>query len=278
MRTALSSFLFSFHPFGRSPIGPIADLGFEGLETWFIESHLPWRESRAIATARREVHDAGLVIASVHLPVYRGAPGEGTRVNFSLLDPDAGARAAAFAEVEAALEAAAALGAETAVLHLGWPGDALHEENLSRALEAVAHFCARGDRLGVEVALENILSDVTAVEALVGHLDAVEAASGGVCVDLGHAHLEGGAAGRLAAAGDRLRSLHVHDNDGSGDQHAMPGAGSIEWSELDSALDAFEGWAALEVRDTSKGGIPPEALLEERAEGLRAFTDRYRTG
>ena len=278
MRPALSSFLFSFHPFGRIPPGRIADLGFEGLEVWFIESHLPWRDPEALATARQAVQDAGLVIASVHLPVYRGAPGDRTRKNFSLLDPDANERAGAFAEVESALEAASAMGAEHAVLHLGWPGDEMDEEGRHRAAEAVSRLCAQGDRLGVEGALENILSEVTAVEALVGHLDAAGTASGGVCVDLGHAHLEGGVAGRLAAAGDRLRSLHVHDNDGSADQHSMPGTGSIDWESLDATLEAFDGWAALEVRDTSKGTASPEVLLEDRSEGLRAFTGQSRTG
>ncbi len=37
---------------------------------------------------------------------------------------------------------------------------------------------------------------------------------------------------RLEPHKDRLISLHLHDNDGSGDQHGLPFTGTVDWSEL----------------------------------------------
>ena len=30
----------------------------------------------------------------------------------------------------------------------------------------------------------------------------------------------------------RIRSTHIHDNDGKDDQHLFPGAGNIDWSRV----------------------------------------------
>ncbi|OGS49155.1 MAG: hypothetical protein A3K68_03150 [Euryarchaeota archaeon RBG_16_68_13] len=76
------------------------------------------------------------------------------------------------------------------------------------------------------------------------------------CLDLGHAHLDGrtdGGREYLAALGDRLDLVHVHDNHGGhgkeGDEHLAPGKGTIDVERDVRAIRAasYDGRMTLEV-------------------------------
>jgi sugar phosphate isomerase/epimerase len=76
------------------------------------------------------------------------------------------------------------------------------------------------------------------------------------CLDVGHAHLGGradGAAKYLAALGDRLGLVHVHDNHGGsgepGDEHLPFGQGTIDLAKDAAALKdrGYDGPATLEI-------------------------------
>jgi sugar phosphate isomerase/epimerase len=59
----------------------------------------------------------------------------------------------------------------------------------------------------------------------------------GVCWDTGHAHIQGlDQWDALHVVGDRLKMLHVQDNDSRGDQHLLPFMGGIDWRRLMDAL------------------------------------------
>jgi sugar phosphate isomerase/epimerase len=76
-----------------------------------------------------------------------------------------------------------------------------------------------------------------------GHLDNI-----GVCLDLGHAHIGPGIDEAISVFGDRIVSVHVHDNHGTRDEHLWPGEGTIEWPSTIAALKAL--------------AHPPAAVLE----------------
>ena len=54
------------------------------------------------------------------------------------------------------------------------------------------------------------------------------------CFDVGHAHMGSGIPGEFEAMKDRIRSTHIHDNDGSDDSHLFPleRKGQIEWMSV----------------------------------------------
>lgn len=72
----------------------------------------------------------------------------------------------------------------------------------------------------------------------------------GICFDTGHANYQGlDVAKAVIECGGLLRAVHIHDNDGSGDQHLSPLRGSIDWK---SVIDGFKsigynGLLSLEV-------------------------------
>ncbi|MCK5129119.1 MAG: sugar phosphate isomerase/epimerase, partial [Clostridiales bacterium] len=55
----------------------------------------------------------------------------------------------------------------------------------------------------------------------------------------------------LGQYGDKLVALHLHDNDGSADQHNMPGEGTISWHHITANLRRlqYKGSICLEVVD-----------------------------
>ena len=67
-----------------------------------------------------------------------------------------------------------------------------------------------------------------------GHLTNV-----GVCLDLGHANITVGTADAIATLGNRIATVHVHDNHGTKDEHLWPGSGTIDWPATAKALKAL---------------------------------------
>jgi sugar phosphate isomerase/epimerase len=59
-----------------------------------------------------------------------------------------------------------------------------------------------------------------------------------LALDTGHANLNATAEAETLAAGSRLATTHVHDNDGQHDSHEPPGHGTINWTEWGCALDS----------------------------------------
>lgn len=89
--------------------------------------------------------------------------------------------------------------------------------------------------LGVPFALENMPGDT--FEVLEKMFAEYPADAVGLCYDSGHGNIRGadGAAHGLEHLEnnlDRLMALHLHDNDGSGDQHRAPFYGNLDWHRL----------------------------------------------
>jgi sugar phosphate isomerase/epimerase len=267
MQLSLSSHLLVYGLCAPEELAPAQAAGVEQVELWLAEPHLPWRNPAACEALRTRLANLGLRAGSVHLPFYPSVPallehGE----KWSLIDPDPARRAEALAGTREGMIAAAALGADHAVLHLGWQRDHWGEQEHAWAREAVHKLLAEPPAAGVCLCVENIISSGTRVASLLALLDDVDPdGQAGICLDLGHAHVDGGVLAELEAAAPRLRHLHLHDNDGSQDRHLAPGLGTIPWPEVLTRLAAsgFEGAGALEVRDTSKGARPAAEVLAD---------------
>jgi sugar phosphate isomerase/epimerase len=267
MQLSLSSHLLVYGVCAPEELAAAQAAGIEQVELWLAEPHLPWRNPSACEALRAHLAELGLRAGSVHLPFYPSVPAlleQGEK--WSLIDPDPARRAEALAGTREGMIAAAALGAEHAVLHLGWQRDAWGEQEHAWAREAVHDLLSDPPAPGVCLCLENIISAGTRVASLVELLEEVDPdGQAGICLDLGHAHVDGGVLAELEAAAPRLRHLHLHDNDGTQDAHFAPGLGTIPWPEVLARLAAcgFDGSGALEVRDTSKGARPAAEVLAE---------------
>ena len=83
----------------------------------------------------------------------------------------------------------------------------------------------------------------------------------GCCLDTSHANLAGGdPVEALRRIGSRLIALHVSDNDGERDLHALPGEGSVDWPAFLRELQrtGYTGVFTMEVRGSTPKTTPAE--------------------
>lgn len=275
MRLSLSTHLLVHGRLDGSALEAMHAAGHDVIEVWLAEPHVPWKDPGRCERFRAALTEHGLRAASVHLPFYPSVPElkeQGRR--WSVINADRAQRRTAVDGAADGLRAAGLLGATCAVLHLGWQRDAWSDQAHGWAREAVAELLPVARAAGVRLLLENIISSGTRVSALNALLDDVDpAGEAGLCLDLGHAHVDGGVLEELRAALPRLAHLHVHDNDGTEDAHLAPGRGTIPWLRLIAQLRAagYRGWGALELRDATRGTASVAELCAATRTDLREF-------
>lgn len=279
MRLTLSTHLLVHGQLDFASLEAIRLAGHDTVEVWLAEPHVPWRDPGGCERFRAALGSHGLTAGSVHLPFYPSVPElkeQGRK--WSLLHADPKERRAALDGAADGLRAAALLGARGAVLHLGWQRDVWNDHAHGFAREAVSHLLPIARETGVRLLLENIISTGTRAQALLALLDEVDpAGEAGICLDLGHAHVDGGVLAELRAALPRLAHLHVHDNDGSEDAHLAPGQGSIPWPSVIEMLRAvgYSGFGALELRDFTRGAATAPELCRAAAANTRGFRELW---
>jgi sugar phosphate isomerase/epimerase len=155
-------------------------------------------------------------------------------------------------ELEAAIDAAAAAGATTAVAHAetdAWRG-AWGADDLRGTLhDAVERLDRYGRERGVVVCFENIPRGLFTTHDLRDLFAETEAAA---TLDTGHARMDGVDAGGMAAIvrdhPDRVRHVHLNDTRRAADEHLPFGAGTIDFETLFAAFPAdWGGTLSLEV-------------------------------
>lgn len=178
-------------------------------------------------------------------------------------------REGACREIEAALAAAGAIGAEKAVLHASsdafppaWDREVVQEH----ILDSVRRLDAHGAEQGVEVCVENIPEGWLTLDefpAVFEHTDA------SMTFDTGHGYVDGydSTAQRefVAEHADRISHVHVNDTRKPADEHLPTGAGFLEFDTIFNPLD--EATLSVEVF------TPSYDYVEMSAETLRGALD-----
>lgn len=87
----------------------------------------------------------------------------------------------------------------------------------------------------------------------------------GLCYDSGHGNIDGKGLDRLDRLKDRLIAVHLHDNDGTADQHRLPFSGTVDWARLLAVMAAssYRKGISLESNMNSYPEWPEDRFLEE---------------
>jgi len=110
--------------------------------------------------------------------------------------------------------------------------NAYRQEWLAGSLATWEPLARRAEGLGVMINLENVYEQTP--DMIVALLDSLCSRNVGFCLDVGHQNAFSTAplAEWLKALGSHLREVHLHDNDGHGDDHQAIGRGSVAFSTL----------------------------------------------
>jgi len=129
------------------------------------------------------------------------------------------------------------------VLHLT-SGDTPPEPS-ELGIDRMKRIVDRAEQKNVRIALENLRKP----EYLDYVYDRIDSDRLKFCYDSGHENYRSSKSDLLKRHGGKLISLHLHDNDGTEDQHMLPGEGNIAWDDIAAKLKKinYKGTISLEV-------------------------------
>lgn len=222
----------------------LADAGFSCADITLddlVEEASPWRRPDYPETARRlraVAEQRGVSFNQAHAPFM-----------FDWTDFDSGWQDAVNLVIRS-FEIAGILGVDTVIVHpihhFVYAGneERLWEINMRYYTALRPH----AERYGVRMALENMFQfdseghptedTLSREEKFVSAMDALEAPNVVACVDVGHVAMLGRKPGDLIRrlGHDRVKALHIHDNDAVLDRHMLPYLGTIDWEDVCRAL------------------------------------------
>ena len=161
-----------------------------------------------------------------------------------------------------AIRGTAMLGGKWIVIHpMNLPHDPLYSP--AKAKEANLRYLAplieEAKKWGVGLAVENMVDFRGRrrrycggnIYELIDLVDTIHDPSVGICLDTGHANLDGvESAAAIREIGSRLKALHINDNHaGEADEHLFPYFGTVNWTDTVRALKGigYEGDFAYEA-------------------------------
>ena len=134
-----------------------------------------------------------------------------------------------------------AIGIKNAVLHID-PMDVEntdYRDRIEKNVPKLRELIAKISHVDITLCLENLCVTFISIEDILEVIERVGSDKLGICLDTGHLNiLKANTQGDfIRKAGKYLKALHVHDNDGSSDQHLIPFArGRIDFKEIVTAL------------------------------------------
>jgi sugar phosphate isomerase/epimerase len=230
MVRALSTHLFVNHRLTSVWLERIWNSGIPLVEIFCARQHLDYRDRAQITELGHWFRDSRLKLHSLHSPMYSDEfwGRSGPDAVISITEPVKLKRMRAVDEIKRALDIAEIIPFRFLVQHVGVVGEEYDERKIDSAFSSLEELSVFARQRGVEVLLENTPNALSSAERLLMFLEQTHLDLN-FCFDIGHAHMHEGVGTAFRMMKPRIRSLHVHDNNGTDDSHLFPMAGTIEW-------------------------------------------------
>ena len=278
MQHVLSTHLFANHRLTTWCLDRIWDSGIPAVEIFCARQHLDYNNRAQIGELAAWFRDAELKLHSIHAPMYNDEywGRSGPQAVVDITEPVKTKRIAMVDEIKRALEMAESIPFRYMIQHLGVAGQEYDERRIDAGFDSLDELSNFARARGVEVLLENTPNSLSSAERLVGFLIQTHLKLG-FCLDVGHANMNEGVEAAYRLMADRIRSTHLHDNDGKDDQHLFPTmnhGGTIDWKRtvttLRSRPDQYP--LVLELKEVPEYGPHPfdkAAAIFENLENLQ---------
>ncbi|MFM2126029.1 MAG: hypothetical protein RL328_2480 [Acidobacteriota bacterium] len=278
MQHVLSTYLFKEHRLTTVWLDRIWDAGIPLVELFVAKQHLDYCNKAQIVELGHWFRDSELRVNSLHSPLYRDDVGgrSGPQAVISITERDKGKRIAAVDDIKRTLEIAEYVPTRYLIQHLGVTDEEFSEYNVDAAFSALEELTLFAQQRGVEVLLENTPNGMASAERLLTFFELTHMELG-ICLDVGHAHLNEGIETAYRLLKPRIRSTHIHDNDGKQDSHLFPleaPGGTIDWvATMDLLRSAPAQYPlVLELKEVPEMQYPIQKAqtVFERLEELRS--------
>lgn len=231
MELVLSTHLFVRHRLTTVWLERIWNAGFPGVEIFCARQHIDYRDRAQIEELGHWFRDSPLRMHSLHSPMYADDVWgrSGPRAVIDVTETTKAQRMNNVDEIKRALEISEAVPFRYLIQHVGVSGQEYDEHRVEAAFSSLDEIRSFAGQRGVEVLLENIPNELASAQRLNEFL-AQTHLNLNYCFDIGHAHMTFGIDDQFKRMKPRIRSTHIHDNNGEEDQHLFPGKGTIDWS------------------------------------------------
>ena len=235
MYHAISTHVIANHRLTTVWLERIWEAGIPAVEIFCVRQHLDYRDRAQISELAHFFQDSELTLHSLHGPIYTDEVWgrSGPHAVISITEPVKAKRVAMVDEIKRALEIAESIPFRYFIQHIGVSGEQYDDRKVEAAFTALEEISLFARQRGVEVLLENtpnVLASAERLDYFLGqtHLNL------NYCFDVGHAHLNEGVRAAFEIMQERIRSTHIHDNDGKSDLHSFPflvEGGTVDWKQ-----------------------------------------------
>ena len=268
MKHVLSTHLTVNHRLTVAWLNRVEQAGIPAVEIFCARQHLDYRDKAQIAELSHWFRDSELKLHALHSPMYTddiwGRSGPHSWLN--ICEHVKGERIRMVDEIKRAIEIAETIPFKYMVQHIGVLAETYDDRKVDAAFNSLEELSNFARQRGVQILLENIPNELSTAERLVDFLATTHLDLNFV-FDTGHANLGAGVEHEFNLMKKRIRSLHVHDNDGQKDLHLFPlvaEGGTIPWKPvmelLRSAQDQYP--LLLELKEVPDMANPLEKVRE----------------
>ena len=272
MKHALSTHLFANQRLTAVRLDKILDAGIPAVELFCARQSLDYRDQAQINELAHWFRDSELEVHSVHAPMFNddvwGRSGPNSII--TITEQEKPRRIRAVDEIKRALEIAEQIPFRYLIQHIGVKDEEWDDHGMEAAFTALEDIKVFAQQRGVEVLIENIPNAYSSSERLLyflrtTHLDL------GFCFDVGHAHIMESVGAAFEQMKDRVRSTHVHSNDGVHDWHVFPYSDegdTVDWKATMDLLRSLDDQYLLLELKAAEGMDNPLSEVQEVFEKL----------
>ena len=276
MNRVLSTHVCVNHRLSVAWLNKAMQAGIPAVEIFCARQHLDYRNKSQVAELGHWFKDATLKLHSIHAPMYTDEiwGRSGPHSVISITERTKAKRMASVDEIKRALDIAEIVPFRYMVQHLGVSEEEFDEHKVESAFSSLEELMIFARHRGVEILLENIPNDLSTASRLMNFVAATHLNLNFV-FDIGHANIGGGVESEFEIMKERIRSTHVHDNDGTADKHLFPlnsEGGTVDWKNTMKLLRSRPGQypLLLELKEVETMESPLDCVNEvfNRLEGL----------
>ena len=230
MTPVLSTHLFVRHRLTTVWLDRVWDAGFKAVEIFCARQHIDYHDTAQIAELGHWFRDCDLKVHALHSPMYSDDVWgrSGPQAVMDITQRTKVKRIGTVDQIKRALEIAEFIPFRYLIQHIGVAGQEYDERFIDPAFSSLEEIKVFAGQRGVEVLVENTNNGLATAERLHHFLNETHL-NLNYCFDIGHAHMTGSIEHQFNIMRERIRSTHIHDNDGKEDQHRFPGEGTIDW-------------------------------------------------
>jgi len=274
MLRAMSSYVFIKERLHPGLLDKMADGGAQAIEVFAARGHFDYTDRSHVRELANWFKSGQVEFNSMHSPIFTTNDfARAVEPPLNIVDMEKRRRIEAMDEIKRAIEVAEQVPFRFLVQHIGNSNESDDDRKFEAALSSIEHLRAFAKPLGVTLLLENIPNDISTPERLMEMLRLLRYDDLGICFDTGHAHIMSTVHQAFGVLENRIRSTHVHDNQGIRDSHLWPGEGTIDWERTMQLLRSAPHTPAWLMEIEGQEGVDAGSKMAEafkKLEGIAA--------